>query len=73
MKAYKSINLYSYPVIISLGLAYGLADTSFIFTLYTIYTFLTTLISRLIDTNYIAWNTKYILKFYIKILIKFKY
>ena len=40
MEAYGSIDSYRRPAIASLGLAYGLADTPFTFTLYTIYTFL---------------------------------
>ena len=36
MESHRSIDLYSRPAITSLGLAYGLADTSFTFTLYTI-------------------------------------
>ena len=43
MEAHKSIDLYSRPIITSLGLAYGLADTPFTFTLYTICSFLSTL------------------------------
>ena len=43
MEAYESIDPYSRPIITSLGLAYGLANTLFTFTLYAIYTFLFTL------------------------------
>ena len=46
------IDLYSRPTIISLGLAYSLTDIPFTFTLYSIYTFLFSLKSQLIDTRY---------------------
>ena len=37
MELYRSIDLYDRPVIASLGLAYGLVDSSFTFTLYSLY------------------------------------
>ena len=43
MEAHGSINPYNYPAITTLGLARGLVDVPFIFTLYIIYTFLLTL------------------------------
>ena len=43
MEAYGSIDLYSRSVITSLGLAYGLVNIPFTFTLDAIYTFLFTL------------------------------
>ena len=43
MKVYRSINLYSRQVFISLCLAYDLVEYCFTFTLYAIYTFLYTL------------------------------
>ena len=48
------MDLYGRPAIASLGLAYGLAETPFTFTLNSIYTFLFTLKSQLIDINYIV-------------------
>ena len=59
---YRSINLYIRPVINYLGLAYGLADIPFTFILYSIYTFLFTLKSSLIDTIYIIKYTNNTLK-----------
>ena len=47
-KPHRSVQI----IITSLDLAYGLADTPFTFTLYSIYTFLFTLNPQLIDTNY---------------------
>ena len=52
MEAHRRMDPYSRPVITYLGLAYGLADISFTFTLFSIDTLLFTLNSQLVDTNY---------------------
>ena len=62
MEAHESINLYSRSVITSLGLAYGLANTPFTFTLYTLYNFFITLISQLIEINYTIQRVNITLK-----------
>ena len=62
MEVYRSIDLYSRPVIYPLGLAYGLADTPFNLTLYAIYTFLFTLNLQLIDINYKVYRANITLK-----------
>ena len=63
---------YSRPIITSLDLAYGLADTPFTFTLYTIYTLFFTLMSYLIDINFIFQRANITLKLPFIILVKYE-
>ena len=71
IEVYESMDPYSRSAITSLGLAYGLVDNPFTFTLYTIYTFLFTLKSRLTDTNYTIKYTNISLKLSFILLVKY--